>query len=61
MSIKLIIIAIIALLVVFLLIKKLFKLLFIVIIIVGAYLLYIKITGGDPMQIFQDTKDKIIK
>ena len=61
MTIKIIIIAFIAILIVFFIIKRLFKLLLFAVLIFGAYLLYIKLTGGDTMKVIKDTKSKVTK
>ena len=61
MTIKIIIIAFIAILIVFFIIKKLFKLLLFAVLIFGAYLLYIKFTGGDTNKVIKDTKSKVTK
>ena len=59
MTIKIIIIAFIAILIVFFIIKRLFKLLLFVVLIFGAYLLYVKLTGGDTNKVIKDTKSKV--
>jgi hypothetical protein len=59
MTIKIIIIAFIAILIVFFILKKLFKLLLFVVLIFGAYLLYVKLTGGDTNKVIKDTKSKV--
>ncbi len=60
MSLKIIIIAILAVLIIFFIIKKLFKAMFIVALIFVAYLVYVKLTGGDPNQVIKDTKSKVV-
>jgi Ca2+/Na+ antiporter len=60
MTLKIIIIAILAVLIVFFIIKKLFKALFIAALFFIAYLVYVKLTGGDPNQVIKDTKNKVI-
>ena len=59
MTIKIIIIAFIAILIVFFILKRLFKLLLFVVLIFGAYLLYVKLTGGDTNKVIKDTKSKV--
>ena len=59
MTIKLVIFGILAVLIIFFLIKKLFKLLFIAALIFGAYLIYVKLSGGDPNQVIKDTQKKV--
>jgi len=59
MTIKIIIIAFIAILIVFFILKRLFKLLLFVVLIFGAYLLYVKLTGGDTNKVIKDTKGKV--
>lgn len=61
MTIKIIIIAFIAILIVFFILKRLFKLLLFVVLIFGAYLLYVKLTGGDTNKVIKDTKSKVTK
>ena len=61
MTLKIIIIAFIAVLIVFFILKKLFKLLFFAILIFGAYLIYVKLSGGDPNKVINDTKNKVSK
>ena len=48
-----------ALLIVFFILKRLFKLLLFVVLIFGAYLLYVKLTGGDTNKVIKDTKSKV--
>ena len=59
MTIKIMIIAFIAILIVFFILKRLFKLLLFVVLIFGAYLLYVKLTGGDTNKVIKDTKSKV--
>jgi|688.fasta_scaffold57398_8 hypothetical protein len=59
MTIKIIIIAFISILIVFFILKRLFKLLLFVVLIFGAYLLYVKLTGGDTNKVIKDTKSKV--
>ena len=59
MTIKIIIIAFIAILIVFFILKRLFKLLLFVVLFFGAYLLYVKLTGGDTNKVIKDTKSKV--
>lgn len=43
----------------FFILKRLFKLLLFVVLIFGAYLLYVKLTGGDTNKVIKDTKSKV--
>jgi len=59
MTLKIIIFAFIAILIVFFILKRLFKLLLFAVLIFGAYLVYVKLTGGDTNKVIKDTKSKI--